>query len=211
MKRPRVTIGGLLTLVLFLAIGLAALKAANPYWDSALLGLTLALLAASALLAIHGRGARRAFWLGFMLVGSGYFWASREPTLVPRLPTTLALSSAFNAMLAGKLAGQATVWTTTVSNGVNDTIKFSSLSTKPQPASFKTYIEADNIVVYRNSSASSPTWESFTSIGNSLFALLFAAIGGYASRTIHFREASALLVANQSDRETSADSLRVPE
>lgn len=203
MKRPRVTIGSLLALVLFLGIGLAALKAGDVYWDSALLGLTLALLAASALLAIHGRGARRAFWLGFVLVGSGYLWASLESTLSSRLPTSLALGFAFAKMPAAQPNPQMTAVADTVTISGKFATPYLSM---PLFANSNMIGTGGNVIVVTSPPAPGASWGFFCLIGHSLFALLFAAVGGYASRMLHAREALPLLAGSRSDQDTSTSS-----
>ena len=65
MRRIRFTIASLLVVVLFVAVGFAALRESNDLWDSGLFTLTLAVLLVSILLAIHRTESRRAFWLGF--------------------------------------------------------------------------------------------------------------------------------------------------
>src|SRR4051794_40629852 len=65
MRLFRFTIANLLGLVLFVAVSFAALRQADNLWDSTAFSLTLGLLLASVLLAIHRTEGRRAFWLGF--------------------------------------------------------------------------------------------------------------------------------------------------
>ena len=91
MKRPRFTIRSLLASVVFLAVGLAALRGASAAWDSSVLGLTLVVLLASVLLAVHRTGAARAYWLGFALFGWTYLVLAEIPGIGVRLPTTRTL------------------------------------------------------------------------------------------------------------------------
>ena len=54
MRRPRFTIASLLVLVLFVAVGVAALRAADESWDSGVFGATWLILLAAVLLAALG-------------------------------------------------------------------------------------------------------------------------------------------------------------
>src|SRR3954469_14194500 len=65
MSRPRLSLSGLMALVLVLAIGVAALRDASETWAGVVLLLTLGLLGVSVFGVIYRREARRAWWLGF--------------------------------------------------------------------------------------------------------------------------------------------------
>ena len=77
---------------LFVAVGFAALREADVLWDSGLFSLTLGLLLAAVLLAVHRTEARRAFWIGFALFGWGYLSLFLIPSTDSRLITTKALA-----------------------------------------------------------------------------------------------------------------------
>ena len=70
MRRFRFRLGTLLILILVLGVGFAALRESNDTWDSGVFTLALTALLVSILLAIHRTGKRRAFWLGFALIGA---------------------------------------------------------------------------------------------------------------------------------------------
>jgi hypothetical protein len=91
MKRFRFNIASLLIVVLFIAVGFAALCESNDLWDRGLFTLTLGLLLVSILLAIHRAESRRAFWIGFALFGAAYLGLSLVPSIESRLMTTRAL------------------------------------------------------------------------------------------------------------------------
>ncbi len=81
MRRFRFSIASLLVVVLYVAVGFAALRESNEIWDSGLFTLTLAALLISILLAVHRTESRRAFWLGFALFGWtswGSLWSHRS-------------------------------------------------------------------------------------------------------------------------------------
>jgi hypothetical protein len=91
MRRFRFTIAGLLTVVVFVAVGFAALREATDFWDSATFTLTVAALLVSILLAVHRARTKRAFWLGFAVFGSAYLVLTLLPSTEPRLLTTRAM------------------------------------------------------------------------------------------------------------------------
>jgi hypothetical protein len=92
MRNLRYNIASILGAVLFFAVGFAALREADDLWDSGLFSLTLGLLLAAVLLAVHRTEARRAFWIGFALFGWGYLSLSLIPSTESRLITTKALA-----------------------------------------------------------------------------------------------------------------------
>jgi len=52
-----------------IALGLVALRSASMTWVAGMLGLGLAIFAASILLAVYRRGVQRAYWIGFATFG----------------------------------------------------------------------------------------------------------------------------------------------
>ncbi|MGZ3413087.1 MAG: hypothetical protein ACXWNX_04645 [Isosphaeraceae bacterium] len=92
MKHIRFSIASLLLVVLFVAVGFAALRESNETWNSGVFTLTLAALLISILLAIHRTESRRAFWIGFALFGWIYLGLSLVPSIEYRLLTTKKLS-----------------------------------------------------------------------------------------------------------------------
>ncbi len=91
MRYSQYKIAGILGAILFLAVGFAALRESHDLWDSGLFSLTLGLLLAAVLLAVHRTESRRAFWIGFALFGCGYLSLSLCPSTDSRLITTKAL------------------------------------------------------------------------------------------------------------------------
>jgi hypothetical protein len=80
------SIKALLGLTVFVALGCAALLNASEWWASAACTVTLAVLLIAVLASIFRWGPRRAFWLGFAIVGWAYvlltFWPAPDPSLV---------------------------------------------------------------------------------------------------------------------------------
>src|SRR5271157_2029993 len=92
MRRFRFSIASLLVVVLYVAVGFAALKESSDLWESGVFTLTLAALLISILLAVHRSGSRRAFWIGFALFGWTYLGLSTVRSIESRLITTKALT-----------------------------------------------------------------------------------------------------------------------
>ncbi len=90
----RITIRGLMGLVLGLAVAIAALRNADDYWAGGLLLATALVIGVAALGAVYHSDRRRAGRLGFAVFGGGYFalvfMGLSEPNL-NRLPTTWLL------------------------------------------------------------------------------------------------------------------------
>jgi hypothetical protein len=168
MARPRFTIAGLLGIVVFLAVGLAALRAATDAWDGGVFGVTLALLLVSVLLAVHRTGRRRAYWLGFALFGWAYLVMSLVPPVEARLPTTKAL-----AYLDSKVPGR-----------IVTSIAFSpdgrSIHTRHGPMVRLWDATTGKLVAGPND-----TSEDFVRIGHSLLALVLSFLGAHLSRSLY--------------------------
>jgi hypothetical protein len=92
MRGIRFHVGTLLAIVLFLGIAFAALRESNEIWESGVFTLTLGTLLTSVLLAVHRIEDKRAFWLGFALVGAAYLGLSLVASIEPRLVTTKLLA-----------------------------------------------------------------------------------------------------------------------
>ncbi len=186
MKRIRFTIANLLVVVLFVAVGFAALRESSDLWDSGLFTVTLGILLTSILLAIHSHESRRAFWLGFALVGWAYLGPSLVPSIESRLITTKLL-----AFLDSKVPGRSLgVYTVTL-------LEPGSGLVGNQAQTFALSMNGSQIGVYNQGSTVllngptngfltrwSGTTENFVRIGHSLFALLAGWFGGLLSRRL---------------------------
>jgi len=93
MLKLRVSISGIMWVVVAIAVGVAALRVASPFSFGAIQLLTQLTLGLAILLAIYRRGAARAWWLGFALFGWGYEYAIPPDRIyrVPHLPVTMLL------------------------------------------------------------------------------------------------------------------------
>ena len=191
MRRIRFTIGSLLVVVLFTAVGIAALRESTDVWDNAVFGGTLAMLMLAILLAVHRMERRRAFWLGFSLFGAIYLAASLVPAIESRLLTTQALVK-IDEMVPRPKSFAITFTTTGGTTGPSTSLD------KLQAVAFS----ADGSTLAAQSNGKFRLWslgngrflrssngssENFKTIGHSLFALLIAFAGGHLSRFLHAR------------------------
>lgn len=96
------SIATLMSAVLVCAIAAAALRSGSENWASALVFVTVGILAVSLLGALERTGNRRAYWRGFALFGWGYLLLALGPTLGDqtgaKLPTSLALGNLWEQM-----------------------------------------------------------------------------------------------------------------
>ena len=81
----RVSIAGLMAIVLLAALGSAALGSGSGLWCSAIYSLTLMALGLGLAGSILARGAARAFCVGFALFGCGYIYLALDATPDPNV------------------------------------------------------------------------------------------------------------------------------
>ena len=79
MTRPRLTIAQLMTLILFVGFGFAALRNANQFWASATQTLAIILILAAPLGAFARKGKARMTWAGFAVFGWAYLLTDLLP------------------------------------------------------------------------------------------------------------------------------------
>jgi hypothetical protein len=180
MRRVRVSIAGLMALVVFVAVAAAALREASEIWAGVLFVLTLATVGFAVLRASYRTGSVRAFWAGFALFAAGYLAVSFLPgqEARPPLPTAPALT-----WLQGKLLRQqaAQVLTVDVSGALNGTVLTRVVTTSGSPWSTSGGSSAPP--------AASPftfVWmadgQRFQQVGHCLLAVLVGLLGGLIAR-----------------------------
>jgi hypothetical protein len=188
MRRFRFSIASLLALVVFVAIGLAALQAASDAWDGGVFALALLTLLTSTLLAVHRRGRDRAFWIGFTLFGSAYLVASLVPNIEARLPSTRGLAyldSKLSDRVVSVTWGYVSTGGSTTSGNVPPTFTFLVDGTTPAaniPPAWKPWN-----IVGSPPTGSSRSMENFVRIGHSLLAFVMALVGGHLSQFLFER------------------------
>jgi hypothetical protein len=181
--RPRTTIAGLIVIVTLVAVALAALRAADDAWDVGTFGLTLLILLASVLLAVHRRGRRRAYWLGFSLFGWAYLAMSLVPSVEARLPTSKGL-----AFLDSQVPGRVRTFAFTVSLNGQPPPPGSSVAFSPSGGTLAAASQGSvrfwDATTGMLLSGPGGTTENFVRIGHSLLAVVFGLVGGWLSRRL---------------------------
>jgi hypothetical protein len=194
------------------AVGIAALLNANLWWEMAMWGGTLALLATAVLLIIYRRDQWRAFWVGFLVFGGMYlvilvysfntnYWdqqTSVSHQLFYSLPTTRLTTIVYQSILpqsrtADQIAGPIVDWGTFNPGSVGPPAATSStlglpLATDaiPQPGSAAVAhlaILGPGPVLIPN--PNQIPLRHFTNIGQALWLLLIAAVGGKVCQVIY--------------------------
>jgi hypothetical protein len=192
MRKLSFSIGSMLAVIGVLAIGLAALREASDLWDSATFSLTLGVLLAGVLLAVHRLGPARAFWVGFTVCGGAWLVLSAVPSIEPRLITTKALLY-LNSLVPGRVPQAFLVRLTGMGTGATgsqiQTVAFSAYKDQLAAAG------QGNARLWNASTGKllwtwSGTTENFVRIGHSLFSLLAGLLGGLLSRRLHARSAT---------------------
>ena len=185
MRRFRFTIASLLVVVLFLAVGFAALRESSDLWDSGLLSLTIGVLLISILLAVHRTDKRRGFWLGFATFGWIYLGLSLVPSIESRLMTTKVF-----AYLDSKVPGRATMYTfiKRVTGSGTGNMRVSNvaftLSRTQSLTAGQGLVRLWNRTTGNRLGGWSGTTENFVRIGHSLFTLLVGWLGAQLSRRL---------------------------
>ena len=187
MRLPRYTIRSLLGVVLFVAIAVASLRAADDAWDGCLLGLTSLCLLTAVLLAVHRTHRRRAFWLGFALFGWTYLVASLIPPIGSRLPTTVGL-----ALIDSKMPGrEATITAVFGFSSTYGSNPVQAVAFSPQgntlASSSRGVVRLWDATTGKLLAGPGGTTENFVRIGHSLLALVLAFLGGHLSRYLYGR------------------------
>jgi hypothetical protein len=184
MRRIRFNIASLLVVVLFVAVGSAALRESSDLWESGVFTLTLAVLLMSIRLAVHGIERRRAFWLGFAVFGWIYLALSFMPSIESRLITTKVLAY-LDSNVPGRSLGLYTVVLNTGTGSATGNNRVANIAFALDGIQAATSSQGQ---VRRWSAATvkllggwNGTTENFIRIGHSLVALMAGWLGGQIS------------------------------
>jgi len=191
VKHFRFSIASLLGLIVFVAIAVAALRAASDGWDCALFTTTLAMLLVAVLLAVHRADKRRAFWLGFALFGGAYLLASLVPQIEPRLLTKKGLAY-LDSKVPGRSQYMVEQLVVALDNSINQTKTMQGLALELDAPTVASSTDQGIIRLWDSASGkllsgSGGTSENFVRIGHSLIALVLAFLGGHLSRCLYVR------------------------
>jgi hypothetical protein len=204
----RISIAGLMAVVLVCGVAVAALREASDTWAGVLVFVTLGLLAFALLAIRQRREATRAFWEGFALFGWGYVTLAFGPWFADqvgsKLPTTQLLGYLHGKLNPAPAQLQAVfmpyinnVWgSATPPVAVNS----GQPQVAVQPSQVPVFAEVDTALqpVPQVPAAPQFAWninyvfaagpgnlEHFQRVGQCLFALLVALAGGMVSRRLH--------------------------
>jgi hypothetical protein len=178
----RYSIAALMIVILVVGVAFAALRDASDLWAGILLSLTLLLLASAALAIPYRKQGKRAFWFGFAIFGWGYLVLSQAPwfseQVQPRLPMT-ALLGTIHAKLNpdGSRTGDAVpaAFAVTSRPGVpQTTVMYRTSPVSPADTSGPVTAGSITLRVF----VLQGNLEQFLRVGQCLFALLAALLGG---------------------------------
>jgi hypothetical protein len=99
MGRASISIAGMLGVVLFGAVALAALRSGSDLWLSGVYTTALGVLGFATLGAVLRRGPARAYWVGFAIFGWGYLALANGAETRQRLLTTHLLDEIRQLMI----------------------------------------------------------------------------------------------------------------
>jgi hypothetical protein len=83
MRRLRVSILGMIAIIVTLGMAFAALRSASDLWFNALYTFTTVVLLVAVIAARFGHRGTRAFWFGFAVFGWGFFFLEMSPWTSP--------------------------------------------------------------------------------------------------------------------------------
>jgi hypothetical protein len=180
----RFNIASLIVFILLCGFAFAALKESSDIWEHGVFSVTLLALIATVLLAIHTNEARRAFWLGFALVGGCYLVFTLVPPMESRLVSSQGLSYVHSKLPGQPAATVSFVLTTNGGGGSTSagnqtlTLTASGNPTTAASGSGRVWMVSNGNLFTRWVGSS----ENFVKIGHSVLALMLGWLGGVLSR-----------------------------
>jgi hypothetical protein len=227
LKTLKVTIGGLMALVAFVAAGFAALLRPSRLWMSFWLSATLVWLTIALLGALFRRGSARAFWSGFAFCGWLYLLLNFGPwfqdRVSPEFATTAILELAYpwvtsiedqvSRIAPRPLPHYSAYPPALVEEVLSSTVPPTPSAPAPTPkqdlSQFEVRIEfvKDHWVQWMEQDPETGLLDSnsipvtFLMVGHCLFCLIFAFIGGLVARGFALREAGSSSYAPIPERE----------
>jgi hypothetical protein len=189
MERPRFSIASLLVVIGVLGIALAAFRNPSYMWANITFTVAFAAIVLAIINTIHGRGACRAYWLGFALCGGTYFATCTVPgirdSLCPRLATEMIFDCIYPHV--SPPSGPDFPWANT--QAATQRARMRAMGIEPAPPTFESrwsaWNEPDrtNGDGYQIGTVKLVSSEAFRQIGHALATLLVAVLGAsYAQR-----------------------------
>jgi hypothetical protein len=201
MRLPRFSIANLLALIAILAVALAALRSPSYLWANVTFSLALCAVVVAAINVVYGRGASRAYWLGFVLCGGVYLAVCSLPGLRESVCTRLATEPVFDLLyphLSPSSVGTSTVAVVAPTTGGPVTVRYlvspynptyspANVAVPPPPPStppWSAWTKPDRTVSvgFPIGSVQLSSSEAFRQIGHSMCALLVAVLGATFAR-----------------------------
>jgi hypothetical protein len=178
----------MLGLVLFCAVGLAAMRYASDGWASLCFSLALGVLGCATLPLLLRRGPRRAYWVGFNALGWGYLAACFGPwcgeNIRPHLVTTWTIERAAPFLVHPRVL-VITQRGKDAARIVDSILAVPDDLTAVAHEEFRGYTYYSGWPAMIQMKALAPgDPEHVQRIGHSLLALVAAAIGGAAARRL---------------------------
>jgi hypothetical protein len=200
MRLPRFSIASISAVIAIFAVALAALRSPSYLWANVTFSLALGALVVAIINVIYGRGAGRAYWLGFTLCGGIYLAICSFPGLhdsvCPRLVTEVVLDFLYPHLSPAETTSWGATLVVTTGTGNTGTglqvmpgsptwhLTRSQVSPSPRVPPWTAWTEPDRTigVGYQIGTVSLNSSEAFRRIGHSMFTLLVAVLGGMFAR-----------------------------
>jgi hypothetical protein len=200
----RITIIGLMGLVLGIAVAIAALRNADDYWAGGFMMATALLIGVVTLGAFYHSGRQRAGRLGFAVFGGGYFalaFLGLSEQNLARLPTTWLLSYVHQHVappqtvtftITGNTWGPSGQGTIQAGNVAPGTLAFTSSTATSSQFAVVNGASGNPPSRWWSLLPGAANYEAFSMIGNCQFALLAGLLGAAIARRYERRQERAL-------------------
>ncbi len=187
MKRQQLSLAASMAAVGYLAVSFAALKSPTTLWVSTIFSLAIALLAVAILGVIY----RRAFWIGFAVVGGGYMALVLGPWIDERVGSRLVSTSLTLRLLKTleyrpeQLNERVWWW----NDEEFDTGHVSAIDNRPQPTTYEIHKSDGSTRPVHVSRFCPIDPASYQILGHSIVCPVLACFGGIVAN--HFARAKA--------------------
>jgi hypothetical protein len=194
---PRFSIAGVLVFIAICAIALAALSSPSNLWANVTFSLALGSFGVALISAFFGKGAVRAYWLGFLLCAGTYYAMTLTSCLGDSVGRRLITEAALDLLYSANSPDETELPSSSPDNGsvvvgAADVIVPTQMTYSPTTPAFPllpsspwvAWTEPDRAlttkVAGRTGFFGCP--EAFHLIGHSMFTLLFGVMGGIFAR-----------------------------